>query len=95
MSDSPRNPLQKHWRGFTISDPPSNTGEDSEFLTPKQHRKFRISEPPNNTGEDSEFLTPKKHKRFRISDPPNNAEDSRFLIHKQYRKVFNRKVLNP
>ena len=52
MSDSPRNPLQKHWRGFTISDPPSNTGEDSEFRTPKQHRKFRISELPNNTGEN-------------------------------------------
>ena len=75
MSDSPRNPLQKHRRGFTISDPPSNTGEDSEFLTPKQHRKFRISEPPNNTGEDSEFPTPK------------NIGDSEFLIPQTTQKI--------
>ena len=37
---------------------PKNRGEDSGFLTPKQHWRFRIPDPPNNTGEDSEFLTP-------------------------------------
>ena len=59
-------------RGLRISDPPSNTAEESEFLTPqttqertqnfwspKQHRReVRISDPPNNTGEESEFLIP-------------------------------------
>ena len=75
---------------------PKNRGDDSEFLTPKQHWRFRISDPPNNTGEDSAFLSPKKtqeriqnfwspkqHRRgFRISDPQTTqeGEDSEFLI---------------
>ena len=55
-----------------ISDPPSNTGKNSEFLIP-QTTKERIQNfwSPKNTTKDSEFLIPKEHRKgFSISDPP-------------------------
>ena len=68
-------------------------GEDSEFLTPKQHMRFRISDPkqhrrgfrisdaPNNTEEDSEFLIPQTiQERIQNFWFPNNTGDSEFLI---------------
>ena len=73
----------KQHSGFRISDPPINTGEDSEFLIPQlTQERIRNFWSPKNKGEDSEFLTPKQHRRgFRISDPPNNTgADSEFLI---------------
>ena len=83
----------KQHSGFRISDPPINTGEDSEFLIPKkqrrgfrisdpkQHRRgFRISDPPNNTGADSEFLIPQTiQERIQNFWFPNNTGDLEFL----------------
>ena len=81
---------------------PKNRGENSGFLTPKQHWRFRIPS-----------WSPKQHGRgFRISDPrltqeriqnfwppnwtleiqnfwpPNNTGDSEFLTTKQHRRGF-------
>ena len=72
----------KQHSGFRISDPPINTGEDSEFLIP-QTTQERIQSFwfPNNTG-DSEFLIPQTTKE-RIQNfwsPKQKYNTGRFSI---------------
>ena len=64
----------QHNEGFRISDPPKNTGEDSEF---RIHQRTQRSV--------QNFWSTKKHRRgFRISDPPKNTtKGSEFLIHQK------------
>ena len=51
---------------------PKNRGEDSGFLTPKQHWRFRISDHQTTQERIQNFRSPKQDRRgYRISDSLN------------------------
>ena len=80
----------KQHSGFRISDPPINTGEDSEFLIPKKQRRgFRISDPQTTRERIQNFWSHKQHRSgFRVSDSQTTQEIQNFWSPKQQRRGY-------